>query len=519
MSFPKNARSGASLALVALACACLCAARHAAAESGADRTYLEPDLVVEQQWNSNIFSAESNKEHSPVTIVRPSLAFLNEGELGYLRVNGWLSSHTYWDESDLDGADRGGGLSFNRKLSPRFDVFGDGSLVRYTDQDEIRSDAAVTGQEGVLLSAGAPDIDIDQAKGGLRYLLGPRTKTELSGGPYAISYNHHPLGATTYRDRTGWYANWNLTHELTQIDRLTMDLGVSLTDQDSVTAALFNQNEGVGVPPSRIALDTGESRSEQQNVTLGWERSWSPRWSTGVSLGVRRLDSHVTAASRPASTPASTLIVDGGNVVFGFAPTETFIPVDFDDTSPAMIGTVFLRRTFEHSLLTLSYSRETEVASGALSSDVDVDSFEVQYAHRLAERVTLNLNGSFDYYTSANDSPQLVPAYFTPQPASEWDPAVGAQYTCGGLFGPGGKLIVTGNAPNNYGQCEVGTSNELTGQKLTLGARIDWQMRKRLGSFLYVRYFDQRGDPGLWGSDYNKYTAGIGFRYAWDLEL
>ena len=516
--FPNNARSGASLALVALACACFGAARRAAAESGADRTALQPDITVEQQWNSNIFSLDHDEKHSPVTIVRPNLTFLNDGELGYLHLNGWLSNHLYWDEADMNGTDRGGSLAFERKVSPRFDVFGNGSLERYTSRDEIRSGPGATGQDGVILSAGAPDVNIDQGTGGLRYNFDLRTRSELSGGPFDVSYNHHPLGQTTYRDRDGWFVNWNLTHQLTQLDKLTLDLGANVTDQQSTTAAFFDQTNGLNSTTS-IPLDTGKSRSEQQSVTFGWERAWSPVWLTGISVGVRRLDSHISGASRQASTPAPTLIDEGGNVVFGFAPTNTFIPVDFDDTGPAMIGTLTVRRSFERSLLTFTYERETQVASGALSSDVNVDTFSLEYTHRLAERVTLGLMGDFNYYVSANDSPQLEPAYFTPVPVTDWNPAAGATYTCGGLFGPGGKLIVTGKAPFNFGQCEVGTSSELTGQRLSLGARLDWQMRKRLGSFLYVRYYDQRGDPGLWGNDYNKYLIGVGFKYAYDLEL
>lgn len=519
MSFPKSARSGVSLALVALAGLCLCAPRRAGAEAGADKTSLQPDLTVEQQWNSNIFAAESDEEHSLVTIVRPSLTFLNEGELGYLRLNGWLSNHTYWEESELNGADRGGSLRFDRKLSPRFAVFGDGSLVRYTDLDEIRSDPGPSGQEGVLISSGAPDIDVSQASGGLRYDLDARTRMELTGGPFSVSYNRHPVGATTYRDRSGWYTNWNLAHALTQRDKLSIDLGASVTDQDSVVVGYPDQNEGLVAPASPVAFDTGKSRSQQQNLTVGWQREWSHLWLTDVSVGVRRLDSSIRGASSTASTAVTTIVRDDGSPVVAFAPTKTFIPTDSDDTSPAVIGSVTLRRMFERSLLTFQYSRETEVASGALSSDVDVDTFMLDFRHKLSERFTFGLTGEFAYYTSVNDSPQLVGAYFTPVPVTDWDPTAKPAWTCGGLLGPGGSLQVTGTGGGSYGQCEIGTSSELTGQRLTLNARVDWQMRKRLASFVVFRYYDQQADPGLWGSDYNKYTIGVGFNYAWDLEL
>jgi hypothetical protein len=40
-----------------------------------------------------------------------------------------------------------------------------------------------------------------------------------------------------------------------------------------------------------------------------------------------------------------------------------------------------------------------------------------------------------------------------------------------------------------------------------------------LATFITFRYYDQMGDPGLFGNNYDKYTVGVGFRYAYDLEL
>jgi hypothetical protein len=508
--FPKNARSGASRArafsLVALGCAL---AAGAAAED-ADRTWLKPDLVVEQQWNSNILSRKHDVEGSWVTIIRPSLTFLNEGELGYFFLNGWLANHTYWEESDLNGSDRGGSLRFDRKITPRTDFFGNGSMTRYTDRDEVRGDIGDSG-DPTILASGAPDVDYDQGSIGARYRIDARTRSELTAGTTTIDYNRHPVGATTFRDRVAWYANWRLSHQLNPLDTIQLDLTASENDQDSVVASADVPN--IGAPDEIFPFDTGDSLSKQQALTLGWERTWTPLWQTSMQIGVRRLDSHVSDASRRAGVPELTFIEDDGEIVLGYVPVETIAPTDFDDVSPALIGTFLVQRAFPRGTLTLSYARETQVNSGALSSDVDVDSVSLNYSHRLSERVTLSLLGEFDYYTSVNDSPQFAAAFFTPVPLSEWTGRPG--YTCGGLAGPGGTLAVEGQ----YGRCEIGSSEELRGQRLVGSVKLDWQMRKRLASYVVFRYYDQKSDPGLLGEDFNKYTIGVGFKYSYDLEL
>jgi hypothetical protein len=169
----------------------------------------------------------------------------------------------------------------------------------------------------------------------------------------------------------------------------------------------------------------------------------------------------------------------------------------------------------------LGYTRETRSTSSAVTSDVNVDTFDLQFTHLLAERVTLRLSGSYEFYESANDSPSLVPAtwghfesdgMFVPGPYST---------VTGPVFNEcaGGKLVVTGSGPLKVGQCEVGTAHALHSQTLGLTARIDWQLRKRLGTFAVFRYYDRSGDPELFGNDYNKVNFGVGFRFFYDLDL
>ena len=50
-------------------------------------------------------------------------------------------------------------------------------------------------------------------------------------------------------------------------------------------------------------------------------------------------------------------------------------------------------------------------------------------------------------------------------------------------------------------------------------ARLDWQLKKRLSTFVLFRYGDRNGDVRLFGQNFDKYTVGIGFRYDYALGL
>src|SRR5262249_522099 len=141
--FPKNARSGASagLALAALLIVLAPAAR------GGEKDELHAQVVVEQDYDSNIFSLPSNDKNltgRPLTVVRPSRGWENNGTLGRIYLDGWLNSRTYWDESDLSGVDRGAGGGFDRTVLPRFSVFGDGSYQRVAPHAEIFAPADIS---------------------------------------------------------------------------------------------------------------------------------------------------------------------------------------------------------------------------------------------------------------------------------------------------------------------------------------------------------------------------------------
>ncbi|MGH9888843.1 MAG: hypothetical protein ACREBE_25145, partial [bacterium] len=192
-------------------------------------------------------------------------------------------------------------------------------------------------------------------------------------------------------------------------------------------------------------------------------------------------------------------------------PVQAFASTDFEDTSPLVVGEIRLTRTFMRSLLSLGYVRETRSTSSSITSDVNTNTFDLLFTHRLAERVTVRINGSLELSENANDSADLEGAQYI---AGSFDPVTGPHFTC-----PAGKLVVTGSGAAKLGQCEVNGNNSVRSQALLLTARLDWQLRKRLGTFAVFRYYDRSGDEELYGNDYNKVNFGVGFRYFYDLDL
>jgi len=451
-------------------------------------------------------------------------------------LNGWLSSHTYWEQSEMNGVDRGASIDLDRKLTPRFSIFGNGSLQYFAKINEIRAGDTVTqnasGQPvvtpGQIVEGNAPDVNIEQGVGGFRFALTPLTELELSGGPYSVSYGESPASNEEIRDRDGWFAGLSLDHQLTALDKLSFNLSTSNNDQDDIvsgTTLVVSGSELVANPttfPLEVAeIDTGKSRSEQQSVTVGWQRLWSPVWRTNLAVGVRRLHTEVTGATRGATQvivpPVCIPLPPGPPLCFpGDTPEEStaFTQNDFDDTGPGIVGELQVTRTFARSALSFGYSRETRSTSSAVTSDVNVDTFSFQYSHQLAERVRLGLFGNYELYGTANDNPSLVGAEYVEGSLDPLDPDSTPLYTC-----PSGKLIETGSGRTRIGQCETSQSNALHSQLLVLSARLDWQLRKRLGTFAVFRYYDRSGDEELFGNDYDKFNFGVGFRYNYDLDL
>ena len=498
---PKNARSGASLAAVAVLCCTALAAR------AGEMDQLRPEVTVEQDYDSNIFLVDKDPQGSAVTIIRPALNFENYGTLGHVRFSGFLSDHMYWSESKLSGIDRGFGADLERRILPLTTIFGTGSFQRLAAHSEIRGADIVTttgGSAGVpgetvispgqLIEGATPDVNLGQGNFGVRQDLTPRLQLQLAGGPFEIDYLQQS-GATTWRDRSGWYAGPTLTYMVSPLDQMTLDLQATGTDfSDTFSQNSFFVNDPSD--PHSIFINTGKTKSDQQSLTLGWTRQWTELLSTTIEVGGRRLHTRTLDALRPLTRVAPT---PSGLVSF-----VDFVPEDFSDTGPGIVGQFSISRTLPRGQVALTYSRETRTTSSLFASDVNVDTVSVGFVHRFTPRVTFVLRGYFEHYASVNNNAQFFPAQYQ---TGSFNPITGPEYSCAAGF-----LVTSGTGINKTGQCRIDSRSTLTSDAWNAVARLDWQLYRRLTTFVVLRYGSRNGDEQLFGENYDKYVAGAGFR-------
>jgi hypothetical protein len=505
--FPKNVRSGASLAAFVLLCCAAFAAR------AGETTEVKTEVSVDQGYDSNIFYTTTDPKGSATTTIRPSLSIENNGTLGHADLYGYLSDHIFWSESKLTGVDRGVGGDLSRLILPRTTLFGNGSYQRFASHQEIRGSPTVTTtggtggvpgetivQPGQLIEGAAPDLDVAQGVAGVRQQLTPRTKLELSGGPFSINYlNQNNAGFNSFRDRSGWFGDLTLTHTLTPLDQLTASLSANSTDLSNIVGATVPVNDPFD--PHTVGLNTGDTTSDLQSLTFGWTRNWTELWSTTIAIGGRRLHTRTTNALRPLTRLAFT---SGG-----VDPFVDYVPEEFSDTGPGVVGEFSLKRTLPRGEVALSYSRETRTTSSLFASDVNVDTVTFGWVHRLGSLVTFSLTGSWEHDESVNNNTQFFPASYI---QGSFNPITGPQYTC-----LTGSLVTSGSGPGETGQCQISSRSALHSDSWIGMARVDWQLRKRLVTFGYLRYGDRNGDVQLYGQNYQKFNVGVGFRYDYSL--
>jgi hypothetical protein len=494
---PKNALSGAKLALAALLCAAL------PAQAG-DKTYLRPMLDVEQGWDSNIYNDSGDEQGSLVTRVSPGLWIENSGELGHARLGLTAVGRTVWEESDLSGIDgllRG---DFERRLTPRLSVFGDGLLDQYSGYDEIDDDGPGN-QGGLPILEEQPSWKRDQIGAGFSYLLTPRLSMRISGFGGRINYERIDTNFTSedeYRDRTLFGAKSVLVYQLSALDQISAGVDYDDTEYQD--------------------LGTGTNDSAIWSGYLGWTRTWTPVWSSSATIGIRSLDT--TQKGVPQS---------GG---YGFYATCELFPgveipcpqtgayplgqADFSNSGTGLIGSLSIRRAFARSALELSYDRDTRSTGGSGRTNFDIDSFTLAWTQRLAERVKLTLSGNYSLYHSVTDE---IPNYAASVSASPSGTRVfcalgGAPTAVESVTNP---LDPTEQVP--IYQC-VGGSSEETREYTTLAGRIEWQMRRKLNAYVVARYYhsitdETLGSRDIQTEDLDKFTFGVGFRYYYDLRM
>jgi len=476
---PKNSLSGASLALVAILSAPL-------AGRAADKTVLRPVLDVEQGWDSNVIASQNHDEGSAITRINPGLWIENSGERGHALLGLNAIGRQVWSDSKLSGIDSRVRGDFERHLTPRFSLLGNGVLEYFSGYEEIRDDSPTSsdpsGLPGDVILAEQPSWKRDQIGAGFRYMLTPRLTLRLNGSAGRVNYEQ--LGATSsssgeYRDRSLLGARGMLQYQLTALDQLSLLLNTDDTSYQDI--------------------GTGTNDSEIWNTQVAWTRTWSPVWSSSVSIGVRSIDA--TQKDVPQS----------GGSVLGTVPLAA---KSFSSSGTGLIGSLIIQRTFERSALRLAYDRDTRSTGGSGRTNFDIDSFTLSLTHQLAARVKLTLSGDYSLYHSVTDE---MPNYAAQVSGTS------AFCVFGGAPAIAGYQSFAGFNFPVY-QC-VGGSSEETRDYTSLLARVDWQMRTRLNGYFVARYYKALTDQTLGSGidiqteDINKLTVGVGFRYFWDLDL
>ncbi|MEX2206963.1 MAG: outer membrane beta-barrel protein [Myxococcota bacterium] len=502
MSSPKNALSGASLALAALlACAAL------PARAG-DKTVLKPMLDVEQGWDSNIFNKSEQDEGSLVTRISPSLWLENTGELGNARLGLTGIARNVWEESDLSGIDGLASGEFDRRVTPRLTLFGNGYLEHYSGYNEIDPDGLNQGDQPIV--AEQPAWKRDLIGGGFRYLLSERLSFTTAGSAGRVNYESIDSPTASdgyYRDRTLLSGRSSLSYQLTALDQVSLNV-----KYDDTTF----QNLGAGTNDSAI-----------WKAEAGWSRNWTQAWTTSASIGVSSLDAVQKGVPQTAGFAyVDTCFISIGGLQIPFPCPQSGIallgPADFSSSSTAVVGALMVRRLFQRGSLEFMYTRDTRTTAGSGKTNFNTDSFTLAWQQRLAERVRLTLTGNYTLDRSATDK---IPNYA----ARVTSTATG---TITAFCGRGGALTLAAPVVNPANpeellptfQCGGGSSEE-DRQHTTLSGRLEWQLRKTLSSYAVARYYhsitDQtRGNFGdIRTEDLDKFTVGVGFRYYHDLGL
>ncbi len=478
MSSPKNAPSGARLALVALLCAAWPA--HAA-----DETNLRPVLNVEQSWDSNIYNDSEDDQGSLITTISPGLWLENVGELGHARLGLSARARNVWEESDLSGIDvllRG---SLQRKLTPRLTLLGDGLLDHYSGYEEISE--GNSGLPGEILTGEQPSWKRDQLGGGFSYLLTERLSLTLKGYAGRVNYESVDASVTSqgsYSDRTLLGGNTTLIYQLTALDQVMLDVALDDTEYEDLGAG---------------TNDTGIWSSE-----IGWTRNWTQFFSSTAKIGFS-----VTDTTQKNVPQFGTCLLAGTPIPCSAGDVRASLgQADFSTSGTALIGELSLRRVFARGALELSYDRSTRSTGGSGRRNFDIDSYALSWTQRLAERVRLSVTGLYSAQHAVSDE---IPAYAP-------DLVRGCSL--------GGSLVLVGTIPpfTNVVQC-VGGSSEEKRVFTTLVGRLEWQLRRRLSSYVVATYRHSITDEELGNfgevrtEDLDKFIIGAGFRYQYDLGL
>lgn len=479
LSSPSSLRSGArAAAALGLLVAAALPAR------AADRVVVRPSFSVAHEYASNPLAEEEGTTPSDsITYLNPGLGLIREGTRGHVNFQAGGRARLYSDFDDFSAFNPFARFDFERDLTPRLELFADGSWSSQRALDPLE-------EGGELLQSGRPELDKYAVTAGLRYRLDPRSTATFELGSGESDYDPGELEVRV-RDNDWSQLHFTYTRSLTPRDLA----GVTVTHRWSEFGVL-----DATLDRTLFAIDVqrqGRTELDEQvtAATAFWNRVWSPAWETRVTAGSRALES------------------DGN----GFSHFRALIPplgdLSREDRSVSFVGGVVASRAGQRSELALGWSAETRPSTGQTGS-LDVQTLSLSYRLSLTSRLELEIGGALSRLESATDSFSVVE--IPPD-----DLFTDTNEFLLGLVGcqVGGGVI--GVVPVPFRQlvaCARPGSSEIDTELVVARIGLRWRVRENAALFARYRVRDQ-SVSGLLGSDYIDHRFQIGLQWSFDLDV
>lgn len=442
-----------------------------------NRVSLQPDIRVNEYYDTNAFNQAANERSEFVTEFNPRFILRGTGE----RNRGLFSvatktrlSSTFSELNATDIFLRGEG---SRSLTRRLSVFSNGFLTLLDSTDEIFEDGVNARGDAITTSLQGRRSDAERRgfTGGVRYLLDPRTSLSLSAGFNETEFDKIE---GSRRDSDAQRLSLNVSRAWSPYSRTFLNLQQS-----------YNHFEK--------ALNRPERDSDILSGSVGWAKTWNPRWQSTTSIGMSRVDSGDTV-ERFLALPDDDDPLDD--------PT-LFQDTTVDDVSTSINGTFSITRKTERTEATFSFLRQTRPSAG-FGADVNVDRLSAHYQVKLSSRFGVRGTIGWAHSSSASDTIVRKSGLIIPDP----DEPLGFRITCPGADNfrgiSGGQLVC------------AGFSDSATDVKvLNLRLRLGYKVNSLLSTFFQWSFTDRNASGDTDEKGYNEHRVSLGVRYSFELGL
>ncbi|MCP4004594.1 MAG: hypothetical protein GY725_10395 [bacterium] len=546
--FPMKPHSGSAsstLAFVSLIGLVLTLAMPTSAHAG--KRMVSPSMSVSVGYDDNVLNDEVNQQDSFFTRLRPKLFIERESDSGTTGFTLGGTGRIYEAYSDLNSFDVFSKFEIERQITKRLTLVSNIRFDDYSKRDRFEDDNAIFG--------GRPDQQDTAFGGGLRYLIDSRSRLNIDLGYGSVDYDERldisNLNARGRRDST---RNWG---------QVSVIRNLSLLDEVSVTSTYSETNlQDIGA---------GETDTTLWNNQIGWKHIISSRWDTRVSLGFRTLEKEFSGA-----TVKTTGLVGSATVQRRFA--RGFASLSYSRDSKATSGgsssvdvDTLTMRLIRKLSERVTFSLVGEARRYTSTGDVqDVDEGAFAPRHLVLEdgkfleagqtlpaksilkegtQLTGDLLENIDetFIDSGGVLLQDVPSPEFPVTLSEkltfangikiaiHEPILvllndsSGEVTITEVPGIANAfpLIDCSEYADNVGAAWSGTSarclhlidNDTDRENLSLSARIDWRLKRRLTTFLLLKWSDFDSQDYQSSESYDKVIMSFGFRYFFDQEF